>query len=342
MNLKQLSERLNLSQTTVSRALNGYPEVNEGTRKRVAAAAAKYRYHPNVRARTLATGRSMSIGHVIPLSQQVELVNLVFSDFVAGAGVIYAEHGYNMTLTIVQDVDELDAYRRLSEHGAVDGVIVQAPARDDQRISFLSDLKIPFVVHGRATAVTAPYAWLDVNNKSAFQTGTEYLISLGHHRIALVNGQEKMDFAIRRREGYTEAVMSAGLSLDQNLMSSADMSEPNGYAAACRFLDLDDPPTAFIASSIVLALGIKRAIRERGLRLGVDVSVLSYDDDISYLPNTGDTPLFTTMRSSVKAAGAHCARMLIDLITTPDAPLPTELWEAEFVLGTSTGPGPFA
>jgi LacI family transcriptional regulator len=342
MNLKELSKHLNLSQTTVSRALNGYPEVNEATRKRVAEAALKYRYRPNVRARTLATGRSMSIGHIIPMSRQSELVNIVFSDFIAGAGLVYAAHGYNMTLTIVKDDGELEAYRAFAERGAVDGVIVQSPACDDRRISFLCDLKIPFVVHGRASKITTPYAWLDVNNTRAIGTATEYLLTLGHRRIALVNGLETLDFATRRRQGYVAALTAAGIGQDPAIMRSGDMSEPNGHAAAQALLALADPPTAFLASSIVLALGIRRALEERGLVMGRDVSVICYDDDISYLPNAGVPPPFTAMRSSVRAAGARCAALLIDRINRPETDLPGELWDAEFVPGRSTGPGPFA
>ncbi len=342
MNLKELSKQLNLSQTTVSRALNGYPEVNEATRKRVTEAARKYRYRPNVRARTLATGKSMSIGHIIPMSKQNELVNMVFSDFIAGAGLVYADHGYNMTLTIVKDDDELEAYRGFAERGAVDGVIVQAPTREDRRISFLADLDIPFVVHGRASQIRAPYGWLDVNNKRAIQTATKHLLSLGHHRIAMLNGLETLDFAVRRRDGYLAALREANIPPDDSLMRSNDMSEPNGYEAAMELLALKAPPTAFVASSMILALGVKRAIEENNLEMGKDVSVICFDDDISYLPNAGDTPLFTALRSSVRAAGARCASLLIERINKPDAPLPNELWEAELVHGASTGPGPNA
>lgn len=342
MNLKELSEQLNLSQTTVSRALNGYPEVSEATRKRVTEAARKYRYRPNVRARTLATGKSMSIGHIIPLSKQNELLNMVFSDFIAGAGLVYADNGYNMTLTIVKDDMELDAYRRFADRGAVDGVIVQAPTCNDRRISFLADLDIPFVVHGRASEISRPYGWLDVNNKRAIRKATKHLIGLGHQKIALMNGLEVLDFATRRREGYLAALLDAGLKPDPQNMRSTDMSEPNGYVAAMELLTQDTPPTAFVASSMLLALGVKRAVEQNKLELGKDVSVICFDDDISYLPNTGDTPLFTAMRSSVRAAGARCAALLIEQIKMPDTPIPNELWEAEMVHGTSTGPGPYA
>ncbi|MGZ2257460.1 substrate-binding domain-containing protein [Roseobacter sp. A03A-229] len=337
MNLRELSERLNLSQTTVSRALNGYPEVNEQTRKRVAAAAKQYNYRPNIRAQTLATGRSMSIGHIIPFSKQNEMVNIVFADFIAGAGEIYAQNGYNMSLSLVRDEDELSAYRGVAEKGAVDGIIVHSPARNDPRIAFLADLDIPFLVHGRASEVITPYAWLDVNNTRAIETGTRHLLDLGHRRIGLINGEERMDFAQRRRDGYLAALQHAALEPDAELMRSSEMSEPCGHTATNEMLDHPDPPTAFVAASIVSALGIRRALQERGLVMGRDVSVLCFDDEISYLPNGKEQPIFTAMRSSVRAAGRRCAELLIDQIAQPDQELQTELWEAELVIGTSTG-----
>ena len=340
MNLRELSERLNLSQTTVSRALNGYPEVNEQTRKRVAEAAARFNYRPNIRAQTLATGRSMSIGHSIPFSNQNGMVNIVFADFIAGAGEIYAQHGYSMSLSLVRDEDELSAYRGVAEKGAVDGIIVHSPTRDDPRIAFLAELDIPFLVHGRASEVTKPYAWLDVNNKRAIETGTQHLLDLGHRRIGLINGEERMDFAQRRREGYLSALTKANVATDTAIMRSGEMSEPFGHASAHEMLDGAKPPTAFVASSIVSALGIRRAVEERGLAMGSEISILCFDDEISYLPNGRTAPVFTAMRSSVRAAGRRCAELLIDQISRPDQELQTELWDAELVTGTSTGPCP--
>ena len=86
MNLKELARTLGLSQTTVSRALNGYPEVAEATRRRVLRAAREHNYLPNARAKGLATGRAMAVGHVIPVSSRHEIVNPIFADFIAGAG----------------------------------------------------------------------------------------------------------------------------------------------------------------------------------------------------------------------------------------------------------------
>jgi len=338
MNLRELSHLLKLSQTTVSRALNGYPEVGEATRRRVVAAAQKHGYRPNIRARRLATGKSMCIGHIIPLSGQNEIVNIVFADFIAGAGEVYALQGYTMNLSVVRDEDELSAYRGSVEKGAVDGVIVHSPRRADPRIAQLAALDIPFVVHGRARDVDTPYAWLDVDNHAAFQEGAQHLTALGHRRIALINGQEEMDFAWRRREGYVDALRSAALAPDPSLMHSGEMSEPFGYHAAGQMLSGADAPTGFICASIVSALGVRRAAEERGLMPGRDLSILCFDDAISYLPNGGETPIFTALRSSVRDAGRRCAEMLLGLIEAPQSALPQELWRAELVLGSTTGP----
>jgi len=341
MNLKQLSAQLNLSQTTVSRALNGYPEVSEATRQRVAKAAIEFGYRPNARARTLATGRSMAIGHVIPMSKSAELGNVVFADFMAGAGLVYAAHGYTITLSIVEDADERTTYQRFDEYGAVDGVLLQAPTPQDTRIEALRALGIPFVVHGRASGVTDPYTWLDVNNTRAMEEATTRLTKLGHRRIALINGRETLDFAYRRRLGYVAGLENAGIAPDPALFASGDMSEPNGFDAASRLLSEPTPPTAFVVSSIILAMGVRRAVEARGLRLGRDISVISYDDDLSYLPNSGEVPTFTSMKSSVREAGAKCASLLIARITDPASAPRHELWEAQFVEGRSTGPGPY-
>lgn len=340
MNLKQLSEILGLSQTTVSRALNGYPEVNEDTRVRVEAAAAKHGYRPNSRAKGLATGKSMVIGHVIPSSSQHEMVNPIFGDFVAGAVKKYAEYGYDMMFTNAEDTSIEKAYRSLFQRGAVDGVVLQGPKVNESRIEVLTRMSVPFIVHGRSTGVDVPYDWVDVNNKSSFLRATRFLIDLGHRRIALINGLEDMDFAQRRRDGYLEALQQAGLAPDMNLMRSAEMTEVYGHHETRDMLRLENPPTAILCSSMISAIGVRRALGEAGLEIGRDVSVIAHDDDLSYLKNGQDIPIFTATRSSVRQAGELAAEMLIERIKSPNDPIKTRLLEAELVVGRSTGPAP--
>lgn len=341
MNLKELAEHLNLSQTTVSRALNGYPEVKEATRLRVEAAARANNYTPNGRAKSLATGRTMTVGHVIPLSKKHEMVNPVFGDFVTGAAESFLASGYDLMLSLVEDGKEEELYRTIKARGNVDGIIVHGPRMHDSRIELLNELELPFVVHGRATDVTTPYSWIDMNNFRAFCRATEFLITLGHKRIALINGLEFMDFAHRRKLGHLTALESAGIKPNHDYIAGGEMTEEHGYSNAMKMLDLPEPPTAFLTSSLVVALGVRRALQDRNLVMGRDVSIITHDDDLGYLRNGGDVPIFTATRSSVREAGRQGADMLLDMIANPSDTPKQHLLEADMILGGSTGPAPF-
>ncbi|WP_420863388.1 substrate-binding domain-containing protein [Algirhabdus cladophorae] len=338
MNLKQLSQNLGLSQTTVSRALNGYPEVSESTRHRVQTAAKQFNYTPNTRAKGLATGRSMTIGHVIPVSTKHEMVNPIFGDFIAGAGESYSKAGYDMILSIVDDADEASAYENLVAKRAIDGIILHGPRLDDPRIALLQKLGLPFVVHGRVSDTGQPYSWLDVNNRRSFQRATEFLLQLGHRRIALINGLETMDFAARRRSGFEAAMTARGLKVDPDLMQSNEMTEVYGHQAAKAMLAGPTPPTAFLVSSMIPAFGVRRAIEEAGYVMGRDISVICHDDALSYFETDEDVPVFTATRSSVRDAGRQAADMLLRKIANPlSAQTETTLLEAQLIVGGSTG-----
>jgi len=340
MNLKELASTLGLSQTTVSRALNNYPEVNEATRQRVKSAAIKNNYRPNARAIGLATGRSLCIGHVIPISTQHEIVNPIFADFIAGAGEVYSRNGYDMLLSVVADNDEERIYRDLASRRSVDGVIVHGPKQNDPRIELLNKISMPYVVHGRTGIGDDNYSWVDVNNLRAFERATNFLLDLGHRRIALINGIETMDFAIRRRQGYLAALEARELHPDPSLMRSDEMTENYGYQTAREMLTGVNSPTAFLVSSMITAIGVRRAASELDLKLGRDISVVIYDDELSYLRNGEDVPIFSATRSSVRHAGQLCAEILLESIQNP-ARLPSnKLLEAELTVGLSTGPAP--
>ncbi len=338
MNLKELSEYLGLSQTTVSRAINGYPEVNEKTRARVQAAAREHNYRPSTVAQNLATGKANAIGHILPLSHQ-EIVNPIFTDFIAGAGEVYSANGYHMVLSVVSDREEQKAYRDMATRRIVDGVIVHGPRRNDPRIKLLQDIGLPFLVHGRTEDDNPEHCWMDVNNFGAFKRATDFLLDFGHRRIALLNGDERMGFAIRRRDGYEAALRAKNVTPDPRLMRSSDMTERYGYIEAREMLSQPDAPTAFLVSSTIVAMGIERYLIEQQLELGRDISVVTYDDQISYLHVGSDVPRFTSTRSSIREAGKRCAQMLIEMIADPDQ-IGHELWEAELTLGSSTGPVP--
>jgi LacI family transcriptional regulator len=279
----------------------------------------------------------------MPLDGREELVNPIFADFIAGAGEVYSREGYDLLLSMVPSDGAEAAYRQMASNASVDAVMVQAPTLNDSRMALLKELGLPFLVHGRS-ADPEGYSWLDVANIRAFRRATDLLLDLGHRRIALLNGQETLDFARRRRRGFEEALTARGLQSRPEWMRSDVMTEQYGYRSACEMLDSAEPPTAFVVSSIIPAIGVRRAAGERGLRTGRDISIVCHDDVLSYMGNEGlsapDGPAFTATRSSIRAAGRRCAEILLSLIDDPTQPPIQELWETDLTLGRSTGPAP--
>ena len=337
MNLKQLAKHLNLSQTTVSRALNGYPEVSEETRRRVGDVARRVGYRPNPHAMRLATGRSHAIGHVLP-SDKALMIDPHFSDFIAGAGDVYSANGFDVMLHVGGSEDEQTVYRRYAQSGAVDGVVVMGPRLNDWRIELLTELELPFIVHGRVGDREDGYAWLDIDNRSAFRQATKLLTDLGHRRIGLINGNEIFTFANHRKLGYEDSLLASGLAADPEIMTSDPMTEENGYRQTKRLLTSGNRPTALVFSSMLFISGAIRAAHELGLEIGSDVSLIAHDDGLPFLNAEGLVPSLTTVRSSIRAAGSRVAELLIEMINNPDAEIPHELWNVDLIVRGSTGP----
>lgn len=336
MNLKELSARLGLSPTTVSRALNGYPEVNAATRERVLKAARETGYRPNRTAQRLATGKAGSIGLLMPIGDQV-ISDLHFGEFLNGLGEKAQTEDFHLVVMPADPADEVSALRSLATSGYVDGLCLAYIRENDQRIDLMESFGLPFIVHGRFFDAPHAYPSLDVDNEIAFYEATRLLLQLGHRRIGLINGDENFGFAIRRRDGVARACREAGLDLDPQFHVSTQMTEADGQKATERFLALPETPTALLCSSMVQALGIVRAIEAAGLTLGDHISLISYDDVLPLLrPELFSIPL-TTTRSSLRSAGKRIAERLIMRINRTEASDFSELWRPELVVRASTG-----
>ncbi len=304
--LKDLAEHLGLSQATVSRALNGYSTVNHRTKERVLEAAARLNYRPNVSARQLATGRAGSFGLVMPRSKDF-LADPHFVEFLSGLTQSLSEHELDVVLT---SSDNIQTYERFADGGKVDGFVISLPMADDPRIEALMERGFPFIVHGR-TADASGYGYYDINNRQAFEDATRLLIDLGHRRIAFLNGREGAVFAQDRFRGYQNAMSGAGIGIDPALVFHGAMSEENGLRQTEAMFDLAQPPTAIICSSTILAIGATRRLREEGVVLGRDVSLISHDDGLSSLKTENFSVPLTVTRAPIREAGVAIGEMLI-------------------------------
>lgn len=334
MNLKQLASELGLSQTTVSRALNGYPEVSEATRRRVTEAAARLGYRPNASARRLATGRAGAFGWV--LHNNAYGPHTV--EFLGGLAerLIHDEIDI-LVSTVTTEDEEIAAYHRAAASKRVDAVVLASPYPNDRRISVLNELKLPFILHGRSESAL-PHAWLDIDNAGATERATAHLLDLGHRRIALLNGPRGMTFTIHREAGYRAAFAARSEPVNPAFLVNSVFTDEMGFRNAQRMLERTPSPTAFVAGSMMTALGVFRAIRSAGLVLGRDVSMIAHDDVFPYLNADNMVPSMSTTRSSIRAAGTRVAELLTQLLAGKPASEIHELWPVDLVLRESTGP----
>ena len=342
MNLKQLSELLELSQTTISRALNGYPEVSEQTRLRVVEAARKHGYKPNSNARKLATGRAGSIGYVLPVGRNVDL-DPHFVEFLSGLGEHALAREVDLSLTPAPYERESEAYRRIAASRSVDGVYLSSMRNDEQRIALVRELRLPFLAHGRALAPAEGYAFVDIDNEGAFHDATRLLLQLGRTRLAYINGDTDFTFAVHRLGGVHRAMTAHGLPLETLQHHSAGMNEENGYRLAMRLFrdkSAGERPTGVLSASMFTTLGIVRAFNQLGLKMPEDVSIITHDDVFPFLKPESFTVPLTTTRSSIRAAGARICERLVDIISGVETDPVQEIWPVELVVRATTGPAP--
>ncbi|MCA8017445.1 substrate-binding domain-containing protein [Burkholderia metallica] len=275
VNLKALSDALGLSRTTVSRALNGYDDVSEATRERVAKAAREMGYVADPTARRLATGRADVIGIVYPFGAG-DLGDPRFGEVVAGITERLAERNFDFIIASARPNAELDTYRRMVDGKLVDGLIVARTLVDDPRIAYLQSSAFPYVAYGR-TQAAEPYAWFDFDNEAGARDAVRRLTGFGHRRIAMISAPLALNFAAQRRAGYLSALREAGIEPDPALLVECPLTQDGGLQAARALLARAERPTALLVDNNIAGSGAFRALVDSRLRLGHDVSLIVYD-----------------------------------------------------------------
>lgn len=338
--LRQLAEHLGLSPATVSRALNGFPEVGDATRRRVLEGAEKYHYRPNVSARRLATGKSGLVGMIFRASSE-RGVDPHVMDFLSSLSFSFADSEIDLVVHIASPRDQMLHHRRFATPGQVDGMIISAPEPDDPRIDLLTRRNIPFVVHGRGED-DPDYAYYDIDNDGAFSAATRLLIQLGHKRIALLNGPAGMGYVLQRQRAYARVMDAEGLAVPPRFVANSEMHEEAGYASAAQMLaePVAARPTAFLCSSTLQALGVMRAAAEAGLKVGSDISIISHDDVLPHLRAENFAPPLTVTRLPIRDAGPILAHMMMERMAGAPARELQRTDRVDLIVRGSTGPAP--
>lgn len=277
-NLRQLASSLGLSVTTVSRALKNGPEVNIQTIKRVQAAATVMGYVPNRTGQALRTGRTNVLAALLPLETKASLSDIARLPLIEGMTVAAQARGYTLSVqSALPDEDPLEVVRKTVGLGASDGLIITRMERDDTRIAWLDDMRIPFVTFGRSDS-PRQHAYVDIDNAWIAKAATAQLLSEGHRRIALqVLGGRDMASA-DRISGFVQAHEEAGLHADPALIGADHFDMETSSTALDHLLLLADPPTAMVCVTELGLLGAIAALRRHGISAPGDFALITRDN----------------------------------------------------------------
>lgn len=316
-----------VSAATVSRALSQPQLLTADTLARVRQSALRLGYRPDAAARALASGRSMTIGAVVPT-----LDNAIFSRALQSMQAALAGRGYQLLVSShdYNAAAEAEAVKMLVARG-VDGLMLVGAERAPETEALLADAGLPVVLTWRGVAGRAAVV---VDNERAGALAARHLVELGHRRIGIITGSHAFNDRQRaREEGARAYLASAGLAVPDWLAIQVPTTLAGGRSGCASLLGLAEPPTAVIGGIDLIAIGCMVEAQARGLAVPDDLSVVGIDDlDMS----AHLSPPLSTVHIPTGRIGAQCAGMICDLIESkPFDPL-VEL-HVELVVRRSTG-----
>jgi LacI family transcriptional regulator len=317
-----VAARAGVSFGTVSRVINSDVHVKKETRARVLQTMQDLGFVANRQARSLAGGKSNSIGVLVP-----DLGTGYIGEIIRGIDAELSLTNLDLILyTTHRTASKESNYVANLATGMVDGLLLVLPRSPADFVGNLTERNFPFILidhqgGGRDCPAVGATNW-----QGAYHA-TEYLIKLGHTRIGFITGSMDLGCAADRLDGYRSALRTHHIPEMIDLIYEGDFIQSDGYAGACALLDLPHPPTAIFASNDVMAMGVMDAVRSRGLRIPDDISIIGFDN----IPQAELIhPALTTVSQPLEKMGRVATQMLLDLLQNPEKDaerleLPTEL-----------------
>lgn len=329
--VKDIAQQLNLSISTVSYALNGGPKpVSKLVRRNVLKVAREIGYRPNRLAKSLATGRSHTLG-IVPM--------FVDSDPLLQPFQLLALNGiFNSASSLSQDIIVFTARDHNQPHVSAndlmdcraDGLVFLAPRPWSEALRCIAASDVPYVVLFEDCG-TASFT---VDNTAGVAMALDHLVALGHRRIMHVTGDLALSDGRQRRDAFLSGMSERELSVPESYLFEGDFMSGSGYAAGRAFVSLSPRPTAVCCGNDGMASGFLEAIEELGLRCPTDVSLVCFD---SVAPSSDNKALITAVQQPVQAMASEAVTALVRRIETGQ-PIPNKVFKPEFVIRGSTAP----
>jgi LacI family transcriptional regulator len=333
ISIRDVAKKINLSITTVSRALDGYDDVSEETRNKVLRTAAEMGYIPNRAARQLRRKRTDTIGYILP-AYSPRFADPFYSEFIIGIADGTSSEGFDLLVSTAgpSELLEKETYQKWLQGRKVDGFIINRVRSFDWRIQFLCQNHFPFISLGKSLD-PFDYSYVEIDNQGSFKQLTQHLIDLGHRRIAYIGGPSELMIEVERHAGYLEALRQADVESDPKIIAQGDLSQTSGYQTALDFLSLSMPPTAISCINDRTAIGAIHAAHERRLTVGKDVAIAGFD---GIEESSHTLPPLTTINQPVYQIARQMIGILLSVINNETGSNQVVKFETELIERAST------
>jgi DNA-binding LacI/PurR family transcriptional regulator len=317
--LESVARHASVSRQTVSNVLNAPHLVRPDTLARVQAAIEELGYRPHHAARTLRTGRSRLVGaRIEPRRDGVN--GAVLDRFLHALTARAQDVDYRVLLFASEsDDEECAVYDQLLGDHDLDAFVLTGTHVDDHRTAWLAERRVPFVTFGRpwgtVPGAAARHGWVDVDGAEGTAAATRHLTAAGHRRIAFLGWEPGSEVGDDRRSGWSDLAAATGLPTPQEYDVGVPDGLDHGRKAAVELLGLPEPPTAIVCASDSLALGAWTEITARGLRPGIDIAVIGFDDT----PTAAVLGL-SSVAQPLDEAASTCLRLLRDVLSAAEPP----------------------
>ncbi|OAB35712.1 LacI family transcriptional regulator [Paenibacillus macquariensis subsp. defensor] len=309
--IKDVAKAAKVSITVVSKTLNGYPDVNEETRRKVIKVAEELNYTPNMLAKNLKQKVTNSIALIFSNFEHANGKDGVLFQIMSGIFAAAVEYKYEVVIYTRSLSDQQNkSYWRFCKDHKISGAIVTGLKTTDPYFQEIVNSDFPCVVLD-ADLVSEHTGSISTDNVSAAKAAVEFLISKNHRKIGMINGHEFAVVSRKRLEGYKAALEQHGIKYDPTIVMNSDYLEESAYELADTYLQGHRDVTAIFFASDLMAIGFMNRCREVGVRIPEDISIIGFDDIVL---SSYTTPKLSTVRQNFHKLAYQACKQVIDIL----------------------------